>query len=182
MENSKFTVGDKVKIPKTKRGVPNYHSVVVSRVKEMLQDYLYVTEVDGLELVLNEDQRSTGDYFLISEVELYEQHGYQCKSTCECNQDVALRYNDGKLKWSLVHYGSLIPMVEVLMFGAQKYSANNWMKPMDSKEILDSLQRHLASLMDGEPHDKESKLHHIGHILCNAMFYSYHNVINKDAE
>lgn len=83
------------------------------------------------------------------------------------------RYNKGKLKWSLVHWGSLAPMVEVLMFGAEKYSPDNWKKGLDKKEILESMVRHLTALMDGESHDKESGLHHIGHILCNAMFYSY---------
>ena len=34
----------------------------------------------------------------------------------------ALRYNKGKLKWSLVHYKSLAPMVRVLEFGALKYA------------------------------------------------------------
>ena len=86
----------------------------------------------------------------------------------------ATRYNKGKLKWSLVHYKSLEPLVKVLMFGAEKYEAHNWKKDMDTSEILESLQRHLASLMDGDLNDEESKLHHIGHIMCNAMFYQYH--------
>lgn len=84
-----------------------------------------------------------------------------------------LRYNKGKRKWSLVNYASLEPMIEVLEFGANKYGAFNWQKGLDKKEILESMQRHLASLMDGEDNDKESGIHHIGHILCNAMFYSY---------
>ena len=33
-----------------------------------------------------------------------------------------LRYNTGKLKWSLVDYPSLEPLVKVLEFGAEKYS------------------------------------------------------------
>lgn len=89
------------------------------------------------------------------------------------NSKVGLRFNEGKRKWSLVHYKSLEPMIEVLEFGAKKYTADNWKKGMDKKQILECLQRHLAKLMDGETHDPESKLHHVGHILCNAMFYSY---------
>lgn len=46
---------------------------------------------------------------------------------------------------------------------------------MDKKEILNSLMRHLVLLMDDEEIDSESWLEHIGHILCNAMFYSYHS-------
>jgi hypothetical protein len=91
----------------------------------------------------------------------------------------ALRYNNGKRRWSLVHYKSLEPMIEVLEYGAKKYTVgdvpgdHNWKKGLKKEEILESLQRHLAELMDGDTHDSESKIHHIGHIMCNAMFYSY---------
>ena len=91
-----------------------------------------------------------------------------------------LRYNEGKRKWSLVHFQSLEPMIEVLEFGAKKYAIDNWKKGFDKKEILESLQRHLAKLFDGEEIDTESGLHHIGHIMCNAMFYSYYIDKNKD--
>ena len=84
-----------------------------------------------------------------------------------------LRYNTGKRKWSLVHFQSLEPMIEVLEFGAKKYEPYNWQKGLDQKEVLESLQRHVAKLFDGEEIDSESGIHHIGHIMCNAMFYSY---------
>lgn len=88
-------------------------------------------------------------------------------------KDHGLRYNDGKLKWSYVHFESLEPMVRVLMFGAQKYQPFNWQKGLKKDEILESMQRHLAKLIDGEQNDPESGLPHIGHIMCNAMFYQY---------
>lgn len=91
----------------------------------------------------------------------------------------ALRYNQGKLKWSLVHFASLVPMIKVLMFGAKKYAPNNWRKPLIKEEILESMQRHLAALLDGEDIDSESGESHMGHIQCNAMFYNYHFVIKK---
>lgn len=84
-----------------------------------------------------------------------------------------LRFNEGKLRWSLVEYKSLEPLIKVLMFGAQKYDDHNWKKGMPPVIILECMQRHLAALMSGETHDKESGLPHIGHIMCNAMFYSY---------
>lgn len=118
----------------------------------------------------------------------------------------ALRYNEGKLQWSLVHYKSLEPMIRVLEYGAHKYSTfedslgnkytgdkvsqqdvkemnltqlssgrDNWKKEMDPKKILESMQRHLAALMDGEELDQESKISHIGHLMCNCLFYNYHN-------
>lgn len=83
------------------------------------------------------------------------------------------RYNSNKPKWSLVDYESLLPLVQVLEFGASKYGENNWKKGLSYTETTESLLRHVYSFLQGEDTDEESKLHHIGHILCNAMFLSY---------
>lgn len=87
----------------------------------------------------------------------------------------ALRYNKGKLKWSLIHWKSLEPMVRVLEFGCRKYSPHNWKKGLNKEEILESMMRHLTALLDGEENDPESKISHMGHIMCNAMFYNFFN-------
>ena len=94
--------------------------------------------------------------------------------------NTGIRFNQGKLKWSLVHYKSMEPLVKVLEFGAAKYSAHNWQKGLNTTEILESMQRHLAAVLDGETHDAESGLPHIGHIMCNAMFYSYFTQVFPD--
>lgn len=90
------------------------------------------------------------------------------------------RFNNGKLKWSLVSWKALEPMVEVLMFGAKKYSSWNWTGGLKYTEICESLQRHLNAFIQGEDDDQESKLSHVGHILCNAMFLSYMYLFKKD--
>lgn len=92
------------------------------------------------------------------------------------------RFNEGKLKWSLVSWKALEPMVRVLMFGAEKYAPNNWKKGLKYSEICESLQRHMISFLDGEDSDKESKSYHVGHILCNAMFLSYMFLFRKDMD
>lgn len=97
----------------------------------------------------------------------------------------ALRFNKGKLKWSYVHFRSLEPMVKVLEFGARKYAPDNWKKGLKRDEVLESMQRHIAALMDGEEIDQESGESHIGHIQCNAMFYNYlfqNNKFTKEDE
>lgn len=98
------------------------------------------------------------------------------------NEEKALRYNGGKPQWGLVHYKSLIPMIRVLEFGALKYTPWNWMKPMPTREILESMQRHLAALMDGEEYDSESGLDHMGHIQANAMFYNFQRERERQEE
>lgn len=105
------------------------------------------------------------------------------------NSGKALRYNQGKLKWHLMHYKSMESMIRVLEYGSRKYSPDNWMLPMDLKEILSCTQRHLAALMDGEeldfdPNcagcksdfcDKHSGQPHSAHVMCNMKFYAYHS-------
>lgn len=83
------------------------------------------------------------------------------------------RYNKNKPKWSLVSWSALEPMVKVLEFGAEKYAPWNWTKGLKYTEICESMLRHVYAFLDGENDDKESKLSHVGHILCNAMFLSY---------
>jgi len=97
-------------------------------------------------------------------------------------EEKALRYNEGKLKWGLVHWPSLSPLVSVLMFGAEKYAPENWKKGLDRREILESTQRHLIALFEGEENDPESKLSHAGHVMCNMMFYIFFTNKLKDAE
>lgn len=96
--------------------------------------------------------------------------------------NLANKYNEGKLKWSLVSWKALEPMVKVLMFGANKYEIHNWKKGLSYSTISDSLQRHLNAFMEGEDNDPESKLSHLGHILCNAMFLSWMFIFRKDLD
>lgn len=85
----------------------------------------------------------------------------------------ALRYNSKKPQYSLIDMQALLPLVAVLEFWAKKYARNNWKKDMDMDQLMDSLLRHVAALQN-ELYDRESWIHHIWHILANAMFYSYH--------
>lgn len=85
----------------------------------------------------------------------------------------AKRNNEGKPKWSLVHFPSLEPLVEALEYGAEKYSAHGWKKGYRATEIAESLMRHLFAWLEGEDIDPESGVPHIGLIQANAMFLGY---------
>ena len=91
----------------------------------------------------------------------------------EEKQDKGKRFNQGKPRWSLVPQSALLPMVEVLEFGAIKYDAHNWKKGLSVTEICESLKRHLDAFMEGEDNDPESMLSHIGHMQCNTMFLAW---------
>jgi hypothetical protein len=83
------------------------------------------------------------------------------------------RFNEGKRQWALVDFRSLEPMVEVLEFGAKKYSPDNWKKGLPVRSIIESLLRHTFAFLRGQDKDPESGLSHIGHMMCNLMFLSY---------
>ena len=89
------------------------------------------------------------------------------------NSNQALRYNNGKLQWSLVDFDSLEGLVRVLEAGAKKYSKNNWKKGMPVTQVSESLMRHLFAFLKGEDVDPESGCRHISHVMCNAMFIEY---------
>ncbi len=83
---------------------------------------------------------------------------------------VALRYNEGKVQYSMIDLGCFEYTARVLEFGAKKYARDNWRKGMKTSSIIDSLLRHIARLQAGEVIDPESGLPHLGHIGCNIMF------------
>lgn len=82
----------------------------------------------------------------------------------------ALRYNKGKLKWSLVDWKSLEGLVRVLEMGSKKYAPYNWTKGMPVTEVSESLLRHMFAFLEGEDYDKESLESHLSHVMCNCMF------------
>lgn len=85
-------------------------------------------------------------------------------------KDQAMRFNEGKRKWSLVEFKSLEPMVEVLEFGAKKYAAHNWKKGMPVTQLIESMLRHTHALLDGEDCDQESGLSHVWSYTVQRSF------------
>lgn len=83
-----------------------------------------------------------------------------------------LRFNEGKLRYDLVHPFAHEGMVKVLTRGAQKYAPRNWEKGMAWSKVIASLKRHLAAIEKGEDYDSETGLLHADHLQCNAHFLS----------
>lgn len=99
------------------------------------------------------------------------------------------RFNIGKLRWDLVDWTSLEEALKVLEAGAIKYSPDDWKKGLHREEILESMQRHLIHLFNKQELDEDltklagQDIHHMGNIICNAIFYLYHarnNSFNKE--
>ena len=98
------------------------------------------------------------------------------------NTDKAKRYNKGKPDYSLIDYKSLEPLVRALENGAAKYGRDDWKKGMSIETSLASMLRHIHKFSDGEDIDSESGVHHIGHVMANAMFIIYETNNNRNTE
>jgi len=84
-----------------------------------------------------------------------------------------LRFNQGKLRYDLVHPKAHEDMVDVLTYGATKYYDRNWENGLSWTSVIASLKRHLAAIEAGEDYDigegGSGKLH-IANLACNAHF------------
>lgn len=83
-----------------------------------------------------------------------------------------LRYNEGKLRYDLLHPVAQEGLVSVLTRGSEKYSPRNWEAGMNWSTVIASMKRHIAAFEKGEDYDKESGELHIDHIQANAHFIS----------
>lgn len=82
-----------------------------------------------------------------------------------------LKYDGGKLQYSLIPPVALRALAEVLTFGAIKYAPNSWQEVQEGeRRYTDALMRHLEAYRDGETLDPESGLAHLKHLICNAAF------------
>lgn len=85
-----------------------------------------------------------------------------------------LKWDEGKLKYSLILPEFLELMAKVLTLGEKNHPADkdgvpSWTK-VDPKRYEDALFRHFQAYRLGETLDKEMGTSHMGHIAVNAMF------------
>ncbi len=82
------------------------------------------------------------------------------------------RFNEGKLRYDLIHPTANKGLVKVLTNGAAKYGDRNWQNGMKWSKVIASLKRHLAAIEIGEDYDEESNELHADHLQANAHFLS----------
>lgn len=118
-------------------------------------------------------------YFELIEEETKESLDEQLP-TPEVNKHKGLRFNNGKLRYDLIHPIAQEGLVKVLTKGSEKYSPRNWEAGMSWSTVIASLKRHLAAVEKGEDYDPETGLLHVDHIQCNAHFLSaYYHIYPK---
>jgi len=81
-----------------------------------------------------------------------------------------LRFNKGKLEWSLMPWDALACLPRVIMYGAKKYAPRNWEYGMEYSIVYDCAVRHLTAWWLRDPYDKESRLSHLWHSAINILF------------
>lgn len=81
-----------------------------------------------------------------------------------------LRFNADKDRWDLLPTDAVEQVVKVLTAGAKKYKERNWERGMPWSICQASMARHSAKWAMGARLDAESKLPHMAHVACNAMF------------
>lgn len=92
-----------------------------------------------------------------------------------------MKFDSGKLRYSLVPPVAVEAMAKVLTYGAKKYKPNNWQKAEDFSRYTDALYRHLEAWRSGQEFDDESGLSHLSHALTNIAFLVWHDA-NKVRE
>lgn len=80
-----------------------------------------------------------------------------------------VKYDDGKVDFSLLPMGPLEDVAKVWTFGKQKYNAWNWTKGFKYLRVYSAALRHIFASMRGEDTDPESKLPHLAHAICCLM-------------
>jgi hypothetical protein len=85
-----------------------------------------------------------------------------------------IKFDAGKLRYSLLPPGTIKEAVKVLEFGAQKYAPDNWKRVPDAQtRYYDAAMRHIEAWRDGEVHDPETSLSHLAHAMCCLMFLQW---------
>lgn len=85
-----------------------------------------------------------------------------------------LKFDDDKLQYDLLPLDAIDAVTKVMMHGAKKYEKDNWRKAKDDPKGKDryynALLRHLFAWIRGENIDRDSGMHHLYHVACNALF------------
>ena len=81
------------------------------------------------------------------------------------------KFDQGKLRFSLLPFQSVEDVVQVLEYGAKKYAPDNWRKVSEPRQrYFDAALRHLWAWKKGERLDPESGLSHLAHAACSLLF------------
>ena len=86
-------------------------------------------------------------------------------------RDGGMKFDTGKLDYTLVPWDGLDEIVKVLEFGARKYARDNWQLVEGGEQrYLAAAFRHLIAYNRGEKIDPETGVSHFAHAGCCLLF------------
>lgn len=89
------------------------------------------------------------------------------------------KHDDNKLRYDLISPQALTGLVEVLTFGANKYTPRNWSNGILYGRVFAAIMRHLWAWWNSSELDEETNLSHLDHAACGLHFLS-HYIKNTD--
>jgi Domain of unknown function (DUF5664) len=117
-------------------------------------------------------------------VEIYWTTFQEEQATPEVAEDTSskgMKYDSGKLRYTLLPFKALTEVVKVLEFGAKKYKEESWKTvPNARKRYLDAAFRHLVDYLDGKKVDEESSLPTLAHAVCDLLFILWLDLTSKE--
>jgi hypothetical protein len=75
-----------------------------------------------------------------------------------------------KTRFDLIPFAAVGEIADVLAYGAEKYSANNWCRGTEWGRYFSALCRHIFAWWRGEDRDPETGFSHLAHAGCCLLF------------
>ena len=98
------------------------------------------------------------------------------------SEATGVKYDSGKLQWTLLPFRAINEVLEVLAFGAKKYAADNWkIVPEARTRYVDAAFRHLTDWHLKERLDGETGKSHLAHAICCLLFLLWFEQEDRDA-
>ena len=152
-----FEIGDKVKLPLTKKGLKlkQYMSVVWDNAIKNGEDFLVVNAVDGVKIILNNYlaayEDNDGDYFNIKldNIELYETSEKPLlpdKSKNITSKTTKAFYENNKYKLDKIDSNISIKFIQALEFLSQYEESGQDIYTQKNKTIADDLISRIKNL------------------------------------
>jgi len=80
------------------------------------------------------------------------------------------KFDQGKARYDLLPPELLEETAQVLAYGADKYSANNWAAGASWGRYFAAMMRHMWAWWRGEDNDPETGMSHLAHAACCLGF------------
>jgi len=84
-------------------------------------------------------------------------------------KQLATKFDTGKPSFTSIPQLALLEVAKGFTIGKEKYGQYNYSGKMEITRYLDALNRHMNAYLRGEPIDKESQIHHLALVACNAL-------------